>query len=100
MDTNVQTFCSSMRNEMTAWKAKTYDLIRRAEIASPAPDQKARASIDDMKSMIDGIEKTLGKLEVQCPVNWGSEKAEIEEAMCDIRERWIQASSMSPDDFE
>jgi hypothetical protein len=90
---------------MTAWKAKTYDLIRQAEEMSPSPDQKVKASIDDMKAMIDQIENTLGKLETQCPVNWDSEKAEIEQVMCDMRERWNEASwneaaAMSPDDFE
>jgi len=100
MDTDVKTFCTSMRNEMTTWKAKTYDLIKKAEEMSPSPDQKVKASIDDMKSMIDRIESTIGKLETQCPVHWGSEKAEIEQVMCDIRERWNEAASMSPDDFE
>jgi hypothetical protein len=95
----MKTYCSSMRNEMTAWKAKTYDLIRKAEEVSPSPDQKVKASIDDMKAMIDRIEQTLEKLEIQCPVNWDSEKAEIEQAMCDMRERWNEAAAMSPDDF-
>jgi hypothetical protein len=51
----MKSFCSSIRNEMTAWKAKTYDLIRKTEEMSPSPDQKVKASIDDMKSMIDRI---------------------------------------------
>ena len=89
----METFCSSMRDEMKAWKAKTHDLIRKAEEGSPSPDQKVKASIDDMKAMIDRIEQTLGRLEKECPVNWDTEKAEIEQGMCDMRERWNEACS-------
>jgi len=96
----MKTFCSSMRNEMAAWKAKTYDLIRKAEDMSPKPNQKVKASIDEMKGMISRIEGMLEKLERECPVKWDSEKAEIEQVMCDIQERWNEAASMSPDDFE
>ncbi len=95
-----EAFCSSMRNEMTAWKAKTYDLIRRTKELFPDQDSKARAAIEDMKSMIDRIEQTLYRLEEQCPVRWESEKIEIDQAMCGIRERWNEAASLSPDDFE
>ena len=96
----MKTFCSSMRNEMTSWKAKTYDLIRKTEEMSPSPDQRVKASIDEMKTMIKRIEKTLERLETQCPVNWDSEKTEIEQVMCDMRERWNAAAAMSPDDLE
>jgi hypothetical protein len=96
----MKTFCSSMRNEMTAWKAKTYDLIRKAEDMSPKPNPRVKASIDEMKGMISRIEGMLEKLERECPVKWDSEKAEIEQAVCDIQERWNEAASMSPDDFE
>jgi hypothetical protein len=96
----IKTFCSSMRDEMTEWKAKTYDLIRKAQDRSPTPDQTVKASIDDMKAMIDRIEHTVARLEKECPINWDSEKAEIEQVMCDMRERWSEAAAMSPDDLE
>ena len=97
---DVKTFCTEMRDEMTAWKAKTYDIIRKTERMSPSPNKKVRASIDEMKAMIDRIELTLERLEDQCPVNWDSEKAEIEQVICDMRERWSEAAAMSPDDLE
>ena len=96
----METFCSSMRNEMTEWKAKTYDLMRKAEENSPAPDPKAKAAIDDMKSMIDRIQETIERLEKECPTHWDSERAEIERTMCGMRERWNETASASPDDFE
>jgi hypothetical protein len=97
---DLRTFCTDMRDEMNAWKAKTYDLIRKAEEMSPSPDQKVRASIDDMKAMIDRIEQTLGRLEKECPVNWDSEKNEIDQVVCDMKERWIVVEDLSPDDLE
>ena len=89
-----------MRDEMTAWKATTYDLIRKTEEMSPSPTQKMKASIDDMKSMIDRIERTLDRLEKECPVNWDSERGDVEQGLHDLTKRWNEAVAMSPDDLE
>lgn len=97
---DIKTFCTGMRDEMTAWKAKTYDVMRKTEKISPSPDNKMKAAVDDMKAMIDRVELTLKRLEDQCPVNWDSEKAEIEQEMCNIQDRWNEAAAMSPDDLE
>lgn len=86
-----------MRNEMTEWKAKTYDLIRETE---GIPGRRAKAAIDEMNAMIDRIQETLERLEKECPTNWDSEKTQIEETMCVMRERWSETASRSPDDFE
>lgn len=96
----MNSFCSSLKDEMTGWKAKTHDLITKSEGMSPGHNKKMAASIDDMKKMIDRIEQTLQRLERECPVNWHSEKDEIEQTMCELRERWNDTASYSPDDFE
>lgn len=96
----MNSFCSALRDEMEGWKAKTHNLITKSEGMSPAHNRKMAASIDDMKAMIDRIEQTLQRLERECPVNWNSEKVEIEQAMCELRERWSDTASFSPDDFE
>ena len=44
--------------------------------------------------------KSLEKLEKECPTHWDSEKAELDQMICDIRERWSEASAASPDDFD
>ncbi|RJR46444.1 MAG: hypothetical protein C4576_10790 [Desulfobacteraceae bacterium] len=96
----MNSFCSTLRDEMAGWKAKTSALITKSEAMSPAHNKKMADSIDDMKAMIERIEQTLRKLERECPVNWDPEKSEIEQTMCELRDRWSDASSFSPDDFE
>jgi hypothetical protein len=97
---DIENFCTYMKDEMTAWKAKTYDLMRKMEKMSPDPDKKRAASIAEMEAMIDRVEQILEKLEKECPVNWDTEKAELDHMICDIRERWSEASAASPDDFD
>ena len=97
---DIETFCTYMKDEMTAWKAKTYDLIRKVEKMPPDSDGNRAVSIDEMGAIIDKIEQTIGKLEKECPVNWDAEKVELDQMICDIRERWSEASEMSPDDFD
>jgi hypothetical protein len=85
---------------MTDWKAKTDEFVRKTEGFGKGPKQKMKASIEDMKTMIDRIDRTLDRLESECPVNWDSEKSEIEETMSALRLRWNDTASYSPDDFE
>jgi hypothetical protein len=66
----------------------------------PGSDENRSASIDEMRAIIDRVEQTIGKLEKECPTNWDSEKAELDHMICDIRERWSEASAASPDDFD
>lgn len=96
----VNDFCSSLRDEMTGWKAKTNDFITKTEGASPEPDRGLKESIDDMKRMIDRIEQTLHKLERECPVSWDAEREEIDRTMRELHARWSDTASYSPDDFE
>jgi hypothetical protein len=96
----IEAFCTYMKDEMTAWKAKTYDLIRKVEKMPPDSDGNRAVAIDEMGAIFDKIEQTIGKLEKECPVHWESEKAELDQMICDIRERWSEASEMSPDDFD
>jgi len=37
-----------MKDEMTGWKARTHDLVRKIEKMSPHPDKDREASIVEM----------------------------------------------------
>ena len=97
---DIENFCTYMRDEMTGWKAKSYDLMRHMEKMSPGPDENRAASIAEMGAIIDRVEQLLEKLEKECPTHWDSEKAELDHMICDIRKRWSEASAASPDDFD
>jgi hypothetical protein len=97
---DIETFCTYMRDEMTGWKAKTYDLMRKVEKMPPDSEGNRAVSIDEMGVIIHKIEQTIGKLEKECPVNWEYEKTELDRMICDIREKWSEASAASPDDFD
>jgi hypothetical protein len=97
---DIATFCTYMKDEMTGWKAKSYDLIRNMEKMSPGPDEKKAASIAEMGALIERVEQILEKLEKECPANWDSEKAKLDNMIRDIGEKWKEASAASPDDLE
>jgi hypothetical protein len=72
----------------------------KVEKMPPDSDGNGAVAIDEMGAIFDKIEQTIGKLEKECPVHWESEKAELDQMICDIRERWSEVSEMSPDDFD
>ncbi len=97
---DIETFCTYMKDEMTVWKAKTYDLIRKVEKMATDSEGNKAISMSEMGGVFDKIEQTIARLEKECPANWDAEKVELDQLICDIRERWSEASAGSPDDFD
>ena len=97
---DMDNFCTYMRDEIMGWKTISHDLMRNMKKMSAGPDENRTASIAEMGAIIDRVEQILGKLEKECPVNWDSEKAELDRMICDIREKWGESSAASPDDFD
>jgi predicted nuclease with TOPRIM domain len=97
---DVKTFCGSLRVELTGWKAKTYDLIRKLEKMSGPERDKADQSLTDLHGLIDRIGEQIESLEKECPMDWSPEKKSLEKEMSDLEKKWETLAEMSPDDFE
>jgi hypothetical protein len=97
---DVTTFCVDLRQELTGFKAKAYDLLRAMDKRSSSGSEKAAASMDDLGRMIDQIEGKITQLEDRCPTDWGTERTELEAMVAELEEKWGEAAMMSPDDFE
>lgn len=97
---DVKTFCGSLRVELTGWKAKTYDLIRKLEKMSGEQREKADQSLQDLHGLIDQVGEQIESLEKECPIDWSPEKKTLEKGISDLEKKWEILAEMSPDDFE
>ncbi|MGD8983586.1 MAG: hypothetical protein PVH99_01735 [Desulfobacteraceae bacterium] len=67
---------------------------------------EAKSQTLDPETWVDALRRPgwpgfeVQELEEECPAHWESEKAELDQMICDIRDRWSEASEMSPDDFD
>ncbi len=85
---DVQDYCKSMETEMTAWKAKLYDVMRRVDRLGTAEKEKVLPNIEDLHMFFEEMSDRIEKLKTECPSEWSPMKNEIEEDSIDMREKY------------
>ena len=68
-------FCGTVNTELTALKARAYDIIRHLE-KSPKKDDLA-PQVSDIHALVDDLSVTVDKLNTSCPADFSSEKDDI-----------------------
>ena len=85
---NVQDYCNSMETELTAWKAKLYDVMRKFEKLGTAEREKVMPNIEDLHIFLEEMSDRVEKLRHECPTDWSPIKKEIDEGHIDMRGKY------------
>lgn len=76
----VKDYCSNVDMELTLWKAKIFDVIRKADQLGSAELEKVLPNIQDLKMVITDLEDRIHQLRTECPLEWKPIRDEIEGA--------------------
>jgi phage host-nuclease inhibitor protein Gam len=82
---DVQDYCKAMNMELTAWKAKMYDVTRRMDKLGSAEKEKVLGNVEDMHMLVTEMEDRVNQLTRECPAEWSPIKKEIDNAHVDMR---------------
>jgi predicted nuclease with TOPRIM domain len=85
---NVQDFCKGMEAEMTAWKAKLYDVMRKVDKLGSAEKEKVLPNIEDLHMFLEEMSDRVETLKTECPSDWSPVKKDIEEGTTDMRGKY------------
>ena len=85
---DAKSYCDSMEIELTGWKAKIYDAIRKTDKLSAGDKDKVEPMIQDLHAIMDELDERLELLEKECPADWTSQRKEIEEKMSKMDTAW------------
>ena len=85
---DVQDYCKGMETEMTAWKAKLYDVMRKVDILGSAEKEKILPNVEDLRMLLGEMEDRVEKLKTECPSDWSPMKNEIEGGSVDMRGKY------------
>jgi predicted nuclease with TOPRIM domain len=85
---DVKSYCDSIGIELNGWKAKLYDVIRKAESLPDSEKDIVAPMVRDLNSMVDDLRERLKSLEKECPSQWSSDEAAIDDTMTQIRGKW------------
>jgi hypothetical protein len=85
---DVKDFCAGLEMELTAWKAKLYDMSNKIDRLGSAEKEKALGNFGDLKIALAEMEDRIQKLKTECPSDWSPQKKEIEGAHVDMRGKY------------
>jgi predicted nuclease with TOPRIM domain len=85
---DVQDFCKGMEVEMTAWKAKLYDVMRKVDKLGSAEKEKILPNIEDLHMFLEEMSDRVETLKTECPSDWSPVKKDIEEGTTDMRGKY------------
>ncbi len=85
---DAQSYCHTVTHELTAWKAKIYDVIRRSEKLPAKQQKKVAPVIGDLNAVVDDIEARLERLSRECPAEFGAERGDIQSKMGAVQHAW------------
>ena len=81
-------YCESVGSELTGWKAKLDDVIRRTENLTGNDKQYVEPMVAELKDMVDDLDERIVTLASECPSEWASEKSDIDGKMFQVTHKW------------
>ncbi len=91
---DVLDYCKGLEIELTAWKAKIYDIIRKMEKLQSGDKEKVLPHIQGFNIIITELEDKITSLKNECPSEWSPQKKEIEDAHIDMRSKYEETMEL------
>lgn len=77
---DVVDYCENLSVELTGWKAKMYEVVRKLDKMSTGQKEKVVPEINELHMVIEELTDRIEKLKKECPADWKpdelNEKAE------------------------
>jgi len=74
----VNYYCDGVVTELSVWKAKIYDVLRRIDKAPSGDKAKLGDQVNDLHILVEEIEGRLDKLRNECPADWKTDQIELD----------------------
>ncbi len=88
---DVKTFCDNVGTDLTGWKAKLYDVIRKTQTLDKVAKDEVAPLVRELNELVDDLDTRIEILDRECPARWDTEKAEIQEKMAQVNTKWKDA---------
>ena len=85
---DAKSYCDSVRIELTQWKAKLYDVIRKTESLSSDDKTKVGPTVDELNTIVDDLNGRIELLALECTVECNGQKDEIDGKISQINDKW------------
>ncbi len=97
---DVKSYCDSLTAELTGWKAKVYDVVRKLDKMSSGDKEKVVSQVRELHMVIEELDDRIDRLKKECPLEWSPEKMELEGKFSGLKTKWENVwENIAPGDF-
>ena len=87
MTVDAKYYCETMNSELTAMKARVYNIVREMDRLEGPEREKMGPQISELFGLVDHLQERLDKLNTECPTDWMSQKDEIDTMKKELSEK-------------
>jgi hypothetical protein len=84
----IKDYCKNVDIELTSWKAKLYDVIRRLDAMPSGHKEKVLPELEGLQIIVTELDERIDQLRTSCPTEWAPEKSEIKGKIADLEEQY------------
>ena len=96
----VMDYCRNMEIELTAWKAKMFDVMHRIDKMPTGSKEKIFPEVGELKMIITDLDDRISQLRTECPTEWSPIREEVDTKVDTLRGKYGQVmEAMSLGDF-
>jgi hypothetical protein len=85
---DAKSYCDSVGIELSGWKAKLYDVIRKTDSLPAKEKEKMDPMVAELNAMMDDLDDRIDLLARECPADWSGHKSDIENKLSKMNQRW------------
>ena len=90
---DAKNYCRSIEVELYGWKARMYDMVRKVDKLRNSDKEKIAAQVDALHKNIADMEQLIEQLQNECPLEYNSEKKQLEETSTGMKKKYEDAMS-------
>lgn len=96
----VKDYCDNLTVELTNWKAKVYDVVRKLDKMSTGDKEKVVPEVNELHIILEELDERIERLTKECPTSWEPDRTEIENKVGYLRTKLDKVSNtISPSDI-
>ena len=97
---DVQNYCDNVVAELSVWKAKIYDVVRKIDKLSSGDKAKVGDQVNDLHMFIEELENRIDRLRRECPMDWKPDQIEMESKFDHLKGKYNDIhANFSPGDI-
>jgi len=93
---HVRDYCDNVAAELTGWKVKMYDVMRKLEKVPSGDKEKLQPYLNDIHMILESLNDRIAQLRTECPASWDPQKKEVDEVLGKIQTRWDEVNANIP----